>query len=189
MQRAGIIAASAVIACSCHSRTAWSLWRECICYNPPQMLPLHQQLFKAALKGAGKWMSCLWLPARWRSAFALIVGCLVALQKTSFCPLTVQLCTEHWVSLLYVSEMCRWAGKWCSECLLQTVLCQAGLHFNILIFPITFFKPEGNSPFSQASCPLTLQTLWIHKIKSKLLLLTVQNTQALAVMHYFKIAC
>lgn len=94
--------------------------------------------------------------------------------------------------LLYVSETCRWAGKWCSEWLLQTVLCQAGLNFNVLIFPITIFKPEGNPPFSlfpQASCALTLKTLWIHKIKSKLLLLTVQNTQAWTVMHYFKIAC
>lgn len=82
---------------------------------------------------------------------------------------------------------CMSLRKRSSEWHLQTVPLQLGWSFNILFFLVTFFKPAGNSTFSlfpQASCAITVQTLWIHKIKSELLLLTTQDRRTLIVMHY-----
>lgn len=177
-----VIAVHAVITFSCCcSRTGW-IWRKGNIYYPHKTSPLSaaSENSTQGCRQVGAACGC-----RPEERELLLAACFTENKL-----LLSDSPAEHRAvfASCNVSERWSWAGKWCSEWLLHRLLLANLDCFKILFFNITLSSLQEIHHFyyfHKLHLALAVWSLWIHGIKPKLFLLTIQTTNTLTVKHYF----
>lgn len=141
-------------------------------------LPLYQQLLRTAPRGA----ACGCRP---EARELLLAACCT---ENKLLPSDSPAEHRALFASCNVSERWSWAAKWCSEWLLHRLLLASLDGALFYFFTITLSRLQEIHRFHyfhKLHLALTVWSLWIHRIKPKLFLLTTQTTNTPTAKHYF----